>query len=153
MERNIKFLKQSRETTLKAIQDLTFDQLCKIPEGYNNSIFWNIAHLAVTQQLLCYSLSGTKMYIEDQAIIDGFRKGSKPKSNYSQAEWKTMLNYFKTLPALLEKDWQANRFDKPFKLYRTSFGVELNSIEDAITFNNIHEGMHFGYILALRKLV
>ncbi|MGB5463369.1 MAG: DinB family protein, partial [Aureibaculum sp.] len=29
----------------------------------------------------------------------------------------------------------------------------LNNIQDAIEFNNFHEGIHLGYILALKKLV
>jgi len=35
--------------------------------------------------------------------------------------------------------------------YETSFGLNLTSIEEAISFNNIHEGIHFGYLLAMVK--
>ena len=30
-------------------------------------------------------------------------------------------------------------------------GVDLSSFEDAILFNNIHEGIHLGYMMGVRK--
>jgi hypothetical protein len=35
----------------------TLEQLNKIPEGYNNNLIWNIAHVVVVQQMLVYKLS------------------------------------------------------------------------------------------------
>ena len=35
--------------------------------------------------------------------------------------------------------------------YTTSYGISLNNIEEAISFNNIHEGLHLGYMMALSK--
>ena len=153
MERTIKHLKQSRLTTYNVIKDLSLEQLCTIPQGFNNSIIWNVGHLAVTQQLLCYGLIGLEMHITDQAFIDGFRKGSQPKTEYTELEWQTILTHFKSLPGLMEDDWQAGKLTGEFESYMTSFGIQLDSIEDAVSFNNIHEGMHFGYILALRRAV
>jgi hypothetical protein len=42
-----------------------------------------------------------------------------------------------------------------FKLLRNiySTGYVLTSAQDAMTFNNFHEGIHLGVILGLRKLV
>ena len=37
--------------------------------------------------------------------------------------------------------------------YETSFGYTLHGVEEAILFNNTHEGMHIGTILALRYFV
>ncbi len=33
----------------------------------------------------------------------------------------------------------------------TSAGIRLESVEDAIAFNNFHEGIHLGYVMALKK--
>jgi len=46
----------------------------------------------------------------------------------------------------------ANIF-KEFRPYRTSYNVELESLDDALWFNNMHEAMHLGYMLAMRKSV
>ncbi len=151
MERNIDYLKGSRQNCLNLVRTLSIEQLSKIPQGFKNSILWNVGHLAVTQQLLCYGLSNLPMQIDGQ-IIENFRKGSSPKDTYTQLEWEEVLERFITLPEVLAEDWKNSKFTE-FNAYKTSFGVDLNSIEDAIGFNNIHEGIHIGYIMALKKLV
>jgi len=40
------------------IEDFSLEELNKIPEGFNNNIIWNIAHVIATQQALVYGLSG-----------------------------------------------------------------------------------------------
>ncbi len=151
MEKQIKHLATARKFTLGLIEGLSFEQLCKIPEGFNNNILWNVGHLAVTQQLICYGLSGLPMEIEKDAI-DSFRKGSKPKDQYTKEEWDYILEKFSTLPSKFQEDLSAAKF-KEYKPYLTSFGAQLDSITDAAEFNNIHEGLHIGYILALKHLV
>jgi hypothetical protein len=53
---------------------------------------------------------------------------------------------------LLEEDYKNGIF-KQFKTYTTGYNATLSNVEEAIMFNNIHEGLHFGYAMALRKLV
>jgi hypothetical protein len=43
---------------VKSVAALDLAQLNIVPDGFNNSIAWNIAHILVTQQLLHYKLSG-----------------------------------------------------------------------------------------------
>ncbi len=54
-------------TTRKRIYDLANDmaweEVNTIPEGFSNSISWNLAHILVTQQLLHYKLSGLEMLL------------------------------------------------------------------------------------------
>lgn len=50
------------------------------------------------------------------------------------------------------KDYQKQIFDN-YTHYSTSFRIDLDNIHDAMVMNNIHESMHYGYILALRKKV
>ena len=43
--------------------------------------------------------------------------------------------------------------DQQFELLKTtSYNVILKTVEDAIVFNNIHEGLHLGYMMALNRL-
>ena len=51
---------------------------------------------------------------------------------------------------ILMKDFDADFFTD-YKPYTTSFGVDLKDIEDAIIFNNMHESLHYGYILAQKR--
>ena len=50
----------------------------------------------------------------------------------------------------LDRDYQEGIF-RDYVPYKTSYGVELNNIDDAIIFNNIHEGLHLGYMMAMVK--
>ena len=67
------------------LETISLEDLNKIPEGYNNNIFWNIAHLVATQQILVYKFSNVPVLVSDE-IIDKYRKGTKPEADASQAE-------------------------------------------------------------------
>ena len=56
------------------------------------------------------------------------------------------------LPDTLEEDFEAGIFEN-YKEYPTSTGYVLSSIENAISFNNFHEGIHYGIIRALKKCI
>ena len=151
IERAISHLKIGRQTCLSFIEKLNFDQIIKIPKGFNNSIFWNVAHLVVTQQLLHYKLSGLPMYLSDEFVND-FRKGSVARTDYTETDWEHTKKKFMNLPDRLAIDYEKGLF-KTYSDYSTSFGVTLRTAEDAIAFNNIHEGLHIGYVMALKKAI
>ena len=52
----------------------------------------------------------------------------------------------------LIEDYNNSIFQN-FSEYPTSYNFTLNSVEDAIQFNNVHEGLHFGYIMAIKKAI
>ncbi|MFK8045126.1 MAG: DinB family protein [Crocinitomicaceae bacterium] len=149
VERAISHLEIGRKTCLKLIANVPHEQLVKIPQGFNNSIMWNVAHLLVTQQLLNYKLSGLPLHISDKLVSD-FGKGSAARNDYSVESWQDILLLFLEMPRKLKSDYESGLF-KNFKEYPTSFGVTLNTIEDSIAFNGIHEGLHIGYIMALKR--
>jgi len=151
MERQIETLKKSRQLTLKIIENLTIEQLNKIPEGFKNNIAWNVTHLVVTQQLLCYKLAGLDCLVSDE-MITNFQKGSAPTYTISETEFETIKEQFLQLPNKLKEDYSNNLF-KNYNEYKTSVDVTLNSIEDGINFNLYHEGIHLGIILQLLKFV
>ncbi len=139
----------NRKTLEKMLDHYSLEELNKVPEGFTNNLIWNIAHVVVTQQLLVYKLSGLPMMIDDE-MVDTFKKGTKTEGVVTQSEVdKVKSLLFSTLDQT-EKDLKAGIF-KGFKEYPTSTGFVLKSTEDAINFNNYHEGLHLGYIMALRK--
>lgn len=121
-----------------------------IPKGFNNNLFWNFAHCIVTQQLLIYKLSGNTMIIDDE-LVEKFRKGTKALEIVpSPIEIGKIKDLAITAVDQLEKDFEQGLF-KTYNEYPTSFGVTLKSVEEAILFNNIHEGLHLGYMMAMVK--
>ena len=89
MQKHFEILKLSRHYIFKNIETLSIEQLNKIPDGFKNNIIWNIAHLVVTQQLLCYKLSGLKCAISDE-MIEKYQNGTAPLLAVSQEEFETM---------------------------------------------------------------
>jgi len=151
MQKQFDTLKKSRILTLKAISGLTIEQLNKIPEGFKNNIAWNVTHLLVTQQLLCYKLSGLKCLISDE-LITNFQKGSSPSYKISEDEFENIKKQFLDLPNKMEEDYEKEIF-KSYNEYTTSVDVTLSNINDAILFNLYHEGIHLGVILQLKKFI
>ena len=151
MQEILAITKASRNMVTKLIEGYTVEQLNKVPEGFNNNIIWNVAHIMVTQQLLVYKLSGLPMLVTEE-MIEKYRKGSKTEHFASQDEVDEILSLLTQTIAKTEVDIQHNVFIN-FTEYPTSAGYVLTSAQDAMTFNNFHEGIHLGVILGLRKLV
>jgi hypothetical protein len=144
-------LGKARALFLKIIDGLTLEQVNAIPKGHRNSIAWNLAHLVVTQQLLCYKLSGLPCAVPED-MIQRFQKGTVPSKALSQQNFEEIKSLFVALPFALEKDLEAGVF-KDYTPYTTSVGIVLANIEEALSFNAFHEGIHLGVVLSIKKLV
>lgn len=151
MEKQFEILKANRVIVLKVIENLSLEQLNKIPDGFRNNIAWNVAHLPVIQQLLCYRLSELKITISDE-MVEKYQKGTAPTKDITQQELDEIKVLFLRQVDEFKEDYTNNKFIT-YNSYPTSVNVTLNSIDDAIEFNNFHEGLHLGYILALKNIV
>ena len=149
MKRNFDYLRITRGNLLHATESLSLKQVNQIPTGFSNNIIWNMGHLLVTQYLLCYGLSG-QAYPLDPKYVAQFRKGTKPEGDVDADSLAYLRQELLSAPVRMEQDYNSGLFTQ-FKVYRTSYNIELQNTEDAIQFNNIHEGLHFGYVLALKK--
>jgi hypothetical protein len=151
MDKQFDVIVKTRENFLNLIDGLSIEQLNKIPEGFNNNIAWNFGHIIVSQQVLCYTRAGIASRTEDW-LLKKYQKGSKPESFIDSGEIELLR---KKLFSLID-DLKEDMNDKKFEGYQpvmTGFGVELKSVEDAIPYFAMHDGLHLGYALALKKLV
>jgi hypothetical protein len=151
MKTQFDILRKIRELVGKVINGLTLEQLHTIPEGFKNNIAWNVVHIVVTQQLLHYRLTGKDCLVSDE-WIELYRKGTVPTKVMSQEEFDEVLELLKALPNTLEEDYNAGIFTE-YTEYPTSTGFILDSIDTAISFNNMHESLHLGVMMSLKKLV
>lgn len=140
-----------RQRFIKVVKELSDEELNYIPEGFNNNILWNAGHVILVQQRLVYSLSGLAIKVSDD-FASHFKPGSSPKNWQNTPDRGLVQDFLTTLPEQFEADYKAGIF-QTFTPYTTSTGFQLNSFEEAVIFNNFHEGLHFGTILALRKLL
>ncbi len=130
-------------------ESLTPAQLLEVPSGFNNNILWNLGHLAVTQQLLCYKLAGLALPI-DEKFVALFGKDSSPASWTESPDPSEVLPLLTELAERYAADHSAGIF-KTFESYMTMVGVELTGQQQAFQFNQMHDGIHFGYAMAQRR--
>ena len=141
----------NRKILVGFLEEMTHKQLVAIPENFNNSIFWNIAHILVTQQLLTYKLSGLPLKINSD-LVKKYTKGSKATTNITKEEVEYVKNNLVSSVLKVQKDYNKNVFKK-YTPYLTSVDISLNNIDDALQFNAFHDGIHLGVILSIKKLV
>ena len=142
-------LLKNRAILKSFIESFSLEELNKIPQGFKNNIIWNIAHLIASQQVLVYKLSGLPTLISDD-MIEMFRKGSKPQRDLTQKEVDEIKGLLFSTVEKTKEDYKIGVF-KSYQSYTTSTNSTLTNVEDALSFNNFHEGIHLGYILALKK--
>lgn len=142
---------KNRAILERFFNDFSTTQLNKIPQGFNNSIIWNIAHVIVTQQILTYEMAGVDPNVPAE-LITAFRKGTKPTEfidGKKIEQIKSLL--YKPIDKTIE-DLKTDIFNG-YQPYTVSTGSTLSSVKDALHFNNFHEGLHLGYLFSLRKFV
>ncbi|MEP6805010.1 MAG: DinB family protein [Flavobacterium sp.] len=143
--------KTIREVLLKILDHHSLEQLNKIPQGFNNNLIWNIAHCISSQQVLIYKLSGLPTLVSEEFILK-YKKGTKPEGDVSQAEIDEIRTLLSATFQQTEKDFDNNIFVN-YTEYTTSLGFTLKNIEEALSFNNYHEGIHTGIAMSIRKFV
>ena len=150
MNKQIEIIKKTRIYLLEQIKDLTTEQINKTPEGFKNNIIWNLGHMVATQQGICYRRAGLPIFIEEN-IWGNYRSGTSPGAFVDAAEIAHIKHLMATTIDQLEID-----LDKGISGYvpwTTRYDVEVNSLEDAVSFLPYHEGLHCGCIMAIKRLV
>lgn len=152
MDFTFQVLKNTRTILTKIIDENSLKDLNKIPKGFNNNIIWNIAHIVVSEQLLAYKRADLPSVVSEE-MINTYRKGTKPNGNATQDE----VNQIKGLLFSALENTKTDYNNGVFKTYNaytvSTTGNTLNTIDEALQFILTHEGIHYGYILALLKAI
>ncbi|MGB5942315.1 MAG: DinB family protein [Leeuwenhoekiella sp.] len=151
MEYTFETTHRNRKLLHDLFEKLSIDQLNQIPEGFKNNIIWNIAHVIVTQQLLAYGLSNLPRNVSEE-MIAAYRNGTKPEKDLSENEMNSIKGMLFNTNEQIKIDYDAGRFEE-YKTYTTSTGHTLSNVEEALEYNNYHEGLHMGTIRAYLNLV
>jgi hypothetical protein len=150
MLKSIEIIRKPREMILNMVKDLSLEQLNHVPQGFNNNIIWNLAHMISAQQGICYTRAGLPIVTEDR-FYNPYRPDTKPTTFVGAEDVATIKALFLTTLGQLEADLSNNLFTT-YPAWTTRYGVEIDSIEKAIQFLPFHEGLHFGYMMALKRV-
>ena len=151
METRIETLKKVRLNFLNVLGELTAEQLNEIPKRFNNNIVWNLGHLLASQQGLCYVRAGLKMTIDEQLFLT-YKPESKPNGFVDNLEIDRLKELFISAIEQFEIDYNKNMFIG-YTQWINRTGIEITNIDDAIAYVLFHEGIHLGYVMALKRLV
>lgn len=151
MEFTLDIARHTRLNFIKLMEGLSIEQLNVIPQGYNNNIAWNFAHIVAAQQTLCYVRGNVPTRIAMEEVTK-YQKGTRPEDFITEEELNFCKEKVFTLLDDLETDIQAKIFGN-YEPVTTAFGVTLNNIDDAVTYFCTHDNLHFGYAMALRRAV
>lgn len=152
MDFTFKVLENTRGIFKKIIESNSLENLNRIPKGFNNNIIWNIGHVVVSEQLLAYKLSGLESSLSDE-MINTYRKDTKPNGDLSQNEVDEIKDLLLTTLEKTKEDYYDDVFENYNAYTVSTTGNTLTNIDEALQFITIHEGLHYGYVLALLKAV
>ena len=153
METSLRIFENNRNVYLRFLESYTLDQLNTIPKGFSNNIIWNIGHIIVTHQILVYKLAGLPLLVSKE-MEETYVNGTFPSGKTTQNEVDALKELLITAVKKTKEDFDNYTIFKNYQPYTTkSTGFTIGNAEDAITFNNFHEGVHFGIMLQIRKFI
>jgi hypothetical protein len=151
MENEFKATYSSREIYAGYFDKYTLEQLNKVPAGFSNNLIWNIAHIIVSQQLLAYGATGNTLLVSPE-MVSAYRGGTRPERDVTQQEADEIKALLFATIEKTETDYRSGIFTA-YTERKTALGFMLTTVEDAIVFNNYHEGIHLGMMMGLRKFL
>lgn len=151
MHQTFTITKTSRKALSHFLDIIPLEQLNKIPEGFNNNIIWNIAHIVVVQQMLAYKLSGLPMLVSDEMVAK-YMRGTTPTQDVTQSELEIIQSLLFETINKTENDYNDGIFQN-FQEFTSLSGFTMSNIKDALSFNYYHEAVHTGMIMSIMKFV
>ncbi|QEM05840.1 DinB family protein [Mucilaginibacter rubeus] len=151
MKQEFEVIKKPRLMLLNVVKDLSPEQLNHIPAGFNNNLIWNLAHMISGQQGICYTRAGVPIVVDDKYYTP-YRPETKPQSFINADDIAEVKELLISTIDKMEEDYQTRIFSN-YQPMTTRYGVTLSNIEEAIRFLPFHDGLHTGYIMALKRAV
>ncbi|MCX2493833.1 DinB family protein [Pedobacter sp. PF22-3] len=147
------FIISSRKAFIKLIDDLTIEELNKIPDGYNNNIIWNFGHIVVSTQTLCYVRTGVLQDATSVKFNEYYKKDTKPTYTVTKEEVAELRTIALESIEKIKEDYTNGKFSSITPFTTATYGVQMNSIEEILITTIGHDNVHFGYASALKKLI
>lgn len=144
---NFKFVRSGLLSTLSTIAE---EQVDRIPEGFNNSIRWNVGHVLLMADELFSLLKGYER-VTPETYKEFFHLGTSPKTwAKTPPAWQELVEGLEKqaekVEKLLEKEWPD--LHAPLKIREYTFATS----QDVMAFVAGHEGLHHGIIKVYAKL-
>ena len=157
---NLAVIAATRRLMVEMLRGHTLAQVNAIPAGFRNNLIWNAAHCWVSLHRVVFLRNGASdqelalmgVPVPDEATREGYRNGTAPTGDVEAAFVDTVC------AALSDATWSARLTEEflvpeRYTAWTTMWGVELHDAGEGLAYINMHEGMHYGVMLSIRKLV
>ncbi|MEO5911563.1 MAG: DinB family protein [Pelobium sp.] len=151
MEKQFEIFKKTRIYLLSYIADLTVKQLNTTPKGFKNNIIWNVGHMIAAQQGVCYRRVGLPFTVNEE-VFDLYKPDTTPQEAVDEGGVAQLKKLLLTTIDEMQRDYDKGLFSK-YPAWTNRYGIELATIEQTINFLLLHDGIHLGMIMSLKKLV
>lgn len=146
-----KTVRMSRGYLLKEIAGLSAEQMLEVPEGAANNVLWNLGHIVYAHDRFTYGACGVESDVP-ASYTDLFKGGTSPSDWDEPPSVEEVMGHIQNATEKTYADYAAGKFDNytPFELVP---GFSIDSIDEALQFNCLHEGVHIGVILVMKRLL
>ena len=130
---------------------LTEEQLLAIPEGMESNILWHLGHLYNSHCGMLYPHCDAENPCP-AAYQDMFKGGSKPADWAEAPNVQEIVDNFNGVAKQIADDYAAGAFAN-YQSWDLMPGMSIENPEDAIGFIIVHESVHHGNIIVMRRLL
>ncbi|MEO6980396.1 MAG: DinB family protein, partial [Mucilaginibacter sp.] len=87
-----------------------------------------------------------------EEFFEMYKPGTTPGGLVDEAGVEEIKTLMLSTIYQLEQDYNEEIFTG-YPTFTTRYGVEISSIKEAIKFLTFHDGLHMGYIMALKRAI
>ena len=143
----------TRQTIVKVLKSIPVEQADTIPPTWNNNARWHAGHLLITPCLLSHGLLKEDLTVPED-YRKWFAKGTGPadwSGDDAIPTYADLVDEIVPLAGRLIESFK-DRLNEPFlEPYTTSVGIILRTPGEAFNMSLMHDGIHLGMLLALRR--
>ncbi|MGN7359949.1 DinB family protein [Paenibacillus sp. SAF-054] len=141
---------RTRNTIIQKVQNLPEDKRNVIPQGFNNSIHWQLGHLLTVTNLIVFHFAGKESVIPD-SYKAFFGPGTKPSDWTAEPPaWDALIEELTSQCKVIE-DTFSGKLQEPLAVL-DNFAKAETAFE-ALLMNISHESSHSGMINAMLKVL
>lgn len=146
-----KIMRTTRGYLLKEISGLNVEQMLEVPKGAVNNVLWNFGHIVYAHDRITYGACGLESDVP-ASYAESFKGGTSPSDWEEPPSVDEVMGHIKKGNEKIYTDYAAGAFDN-YNGFEMAPGYSIDRVEEAIQFNCLHEGVHLGIILALKRLI
>ncbi len=143
----------TRQMIVKLLKSIPTEQADTIPPSWHNNARWHAGHLLITPALLTHGLLQEPLGVPEE-FRSWFAKGTSPADWADPAALPSYADLVDDMVPLSGRLFESvkDRGDQQLlQPYTTSVGVVLKTPADALNFSLMHDGIHLGMLLALKR--